>query len=98
MALNHGAERAIRILAATDPFAAQVQRRVDDSRGRIVAQTLREAGLEPDHARRLSEVGLTLLIGSQQVPDGRRRAQQVLDEYRRWLEAELAGLAIQARR
>jgi AcrR family transcriptional regulator len=98
VALNHGAERSIRILAATDPFANQVQRRVDDGRRGIVAKTLQEAGLEPGHAGRLSEVGVTLLIGSQQMTDDRRHAQQVLDEYRRWLEAELAGLAAHVRR
>ncbi|MDQ2727855.1 MAG: TetR/AcrR family transcriptional regulator [Actinomycetota bacterium] len=99
VALNHGAERAIRILAGTDPFAAEVQRRVDDGRGRIVATTLQEAGLGSAHARRLSAVGMTLLVGSQQL--GTRdhvRVSQVLDEYRRWVEAEVAGLASEARR
>lgn len=97
--LNHGAERAIRVLAATDPFAAEVQRRVDDGRGAVVARTLQEAGLEPGHARRLSRVGLTLLIGAQQMgPDDHRRVGQVLGEYRRWVEAEVAGLVAETRR
>ncbi|MDQ2725197.1 MAG: TetR/AcrR family transcriptional regulator [Actinomycetota bacterium] len=97
--LNHGAERAIRILAATDPFAAEVQRRVDDGRSRIVAKTLSEAGLESEHARGLGEVGMTLLIGAQQMgTHDQHRVGQVLAEYRRWVDAAVAGLASEARR
>lgn len=99
VALNHGAERAIRIMAATDTFAAEVQRRVDDGRTRIVAKTLQEAGLVPAQAHRLSQVGMTLLIGAQQTGhDDGSRVSQVLEDYRRWVEAEIAGMAVSARR
>ncbi|MGI8753499.1 MAG: hypothetical protein ACR2MN_14525 [Acidimicrobiales bacterium] len=59
-----------------------------------MAKTLEESGLEASHARRLSEVGLTLLIGAQQLGTGdHRRVTVVLDEYRRWVDAQVASLA-----
>lgn len=89
--LNHDAESAIRALARTDPFADEVQRRLDANREDIVRRTLRDAGLSAPEARRLASVGLALLIGLQQVqrPVDRRRVREGLDEYQRWLEAQL---------
>jgi AcrR family transcriptional regulator len=89
--LNHDAESAIRALARTDSFAGEVQRRLDANREDVVRRTLRDAGLSGPEARRLAGVGVGLLIGLQQMqrPVDRRRVREGLDEYQRWLEAQL---------
>lgn len=93
--LNHDAESAIRALARTDSFADEVQRRLDANREDIVRRTLRDAGLSAPEARRLASVGLALLIGLQQMqrPVDRRRVREGLDDYQRWLEAQLVPVA-----
>jgi AcrR family transcriptional regulator len=89
--LNHDAESAIRALARTDVFAAEVQRRLDANREEVVRRTLRDAGMSAPEARRLAAVGLALLVGLQQMPRpvDRRRVRESLEEYQRWLEAQL---------
>ncbi|MGH9232365.1 MAG: TetR/AcrR family transcriptional regulator [Acidimicrobiales bacterium] len=91
--LNHRAEAAIRALARTDDFAREVQQRVT-ARGRVtLTETLIGAGVPPDRAPLLADVGLTLLIGLQhsQHPEDREHATRVFDEYQRWIEASSAA-------
>ena len=90
--LNHEAESAIRALARTDPVAEEVQRRIDIDRAKMMARTLREAGVDPDEARRLADVGMAVLIGLQQQPRpiDRDRVRDLVGELQRWLETRIA--------
>lgn len=91
--LRHEAEAAIRSLAATDPLIADVQRQVDRERRRLLAETLRAAGVDTATARRLARVGVSILIGAQQTehPVDRARLRDTLLEYQRWVEATVAA-------
>jgi AcrR family transcriptional regulator len=86
--LHHGAESAIRALARFDPLAAEVQRRVDDSREQLLATTFVRVGISQPRATVLARMGIAILIGTQQRehPVDRRRLHEVFDEYQRWLE------------
>lgn len=97
--LNHDAESAIRALARTDPFAEEVQRRIDDDRAKMVRRTLREAGVDPADARRLADVALAVLIGLQQRPRpvDRSRIREGMDELQRWLGLEIEAASAPAR-
>jgi AcrR family transcriptional regulator len=93
--LNHEAESAIRALARTDPVAEEVQRRIDIDRARMLARTLREAGVDPAEARRLAHVALAVLIGLQQQtgPIDRAWVRDMVGELQRWLGSRIASLA-----
>ncbi|MGH9273123.1 MAG: hypothetical protein ACRDZU_00625, partial [Acidimicrobiales bacterium] len=47
------------------------------------------AGIEPIAADVLARIGLTILVGTQQMEErvDRRRLAALFDEYQRWLEA-----------
>ena len=85
--LHHEAESAIRALARTDPFAAAVQQRVDAERLDVVAGTLEALGLPTDQAADLARLGLSLLVGAQQLetPVDRARLDRLLDVYQSML-------------
>jgi AcrR family transcriptional regulator len=79
--LHHEAETAIRALARSEPFAAAVQRRVDERRMQAVLDALLAAGFTTAEAERYARMSLALLVGAQHVvasPD-RRSVQQVLE-------------------
>jgi AcrR family transcriptional regulator len=86
--VRHEAETAIRALARTDGFAAEVQRRVDQGREDRLTQLLGEIGVDPSQARVLARLGVAVLIGTQQRehPVDRRRLEETFDEYQRWVE------------
>lgn len=91
--LNHEAESAIRALARTDPETDAVQRRIDVDRSKMLARTLREAGVEATEAQRLADVALAVLIGLQQTPRpiDRDRLRDAIDELQRWLEDRITA-------
>jgi AcrR family transcriptional regulator len=90
--LHHEAENAIRALARSEPFAAEVLHRVDDGRMRVTARSLREAGFSEADATRFATMSLALLVGAQQIaatPD-RRAVLSVLQAPYDLLVATLA--------
>lgn len=70
LTLPHEAETAIRRWAGTDPVVAAAQARVDDGRRAALREIL--APVVPDAARRatLAEVGMSILVGHQQLHGG----------------------------
>jgi AcrR family transcriptional regulator len=86
--VRHEAETAIRALARTDGFAAEVQRRVDQGREDRLTQLLVAIGVDPPQARVLARLGVAVLIGTQQRehPVDRRRLEETFDEYQRWVQ------------
>ncbi len=86
--VRHEAETAIRALARTDAFAAEVQRRVDETREDRLTQLFVTIGVDASRARVLARLGLAVLIGTQQRehPVDRRRLEETFDEYQRWVE------------
>jgi AcrR family transcriptional regulator len=93
VALNHEAESAIRGWSRTNPLVAEFQRRVDETRERVLVEAFIDAGLDKDEARVLARIGLTILVGSQQIEDrvDRQRLDDLLSEYQRWLGVRREG-------
>jgi AcrR family transcriptional regulator len=87
VALNHEAESAIRGWARTNPLVAEYQRRVDEGREEALTQAFRDIGIDKVEARVLARIGLTILVGTQQIEDtvDRKRLDALLSEYQRWL-------------
>lgn len=91
--LNHEAESAIRGWARTNPEVAEFQRRVDDGRQAALTQAFVDIGIDEGEARVLARIGLTILVGTQQIEDkvDRKRLDTLLFEYQRWLEERRRG-------
>lgn len=62
----HEAEAAIRAWAHGDATVAEVQRRVDGERRRVVATTLTALEPDPERRERLATLALAVLVGHQQ--------------------------------
>jgi AcrR family transcriptional regulator len=90
-AVHHEAEAAIRALARSDPFAAEVQRRVDQGREDVLVDLYVAAGMGHDDAHLSATMGMAILIGTQQRerPVDRHRLHTLLAEYQRWIEEKL---------
>lgn len=91
-AVHHEAESAIRALSRSDPFAAEVQRRVDQGREDVLVDMFLSAGMDETDARTTAVIGMAILIGTQQRerPVDRDRLHTLLAEYQRWIEEKLA--------
>ena len=78
---HHEAEKAIRAYASSDPFAAEMQDRVDAARVRVVAECLEEAGLPAAQADAAARFALIVLVGAQQTvkPPTPRAIQSLLE-------------------
>lgn len=89
IAVHHEAESAIRGWARTNPAVAAVQRRVDAAREEALAAAFVDAGIGADEARVLARIGVTILVGTQQMEEhvDRERLAALFDEYQRWLVA-----------
>jgi AcrR family transcriptional regulator len=89
VAVNHEAESAIRGWARTDPLVAEFQRRVDKGREDALVQAFCDIGIDKKEARVLARIGLTILVGTQQLEDtvDRKRLDRLLTEYQQWLES-----------
>ena len=89
VAVNHEAESAIRGWARTDPVVAEFQRRVDGTREEVLVQAFLDIGIDKSEARILARIGLTMLVGTQQIEErvDRKRLDMLLAEYQRWLES-----------
>jgi AcrR family transcriptional regulator len=87
VALNHEAESAIRGWARTNPLVAEFQRQVDDGRQHALTQAFCDIGIDKDEAAVLARIGLTILVGTQQIEEtvDRKRLDILLSEYQRWL-------------
>ena len=92
VAVHHEAESAIRGWARTNAEVAEFQRRVDRAREEALAQAFFDIGIEKGEARVLARIGLTILVGTQQIEEkvDRRRLDELLSEYQRWLEGRRA--------
>ena len=88
ISLNHEAESAIRGWARTNPMVADYQRVVDAAREAVLTQAFLDIGIDKKEARVLARIGLTILVGTQQIEDkvDRKRLKALLSEYQRWLE------------
>jgi AcrR family transcriptional regulator len=86
--LNHEAESAIRAWARTNPTVAEFQRRVDKGREDSLVQAFVDIGIDKKEARILARIGLTILVGTQQIEEkvDRKRLDALLSEYQFWLE------------
>ncbi len=93
LSVHHEAESAIRGWARTNPMVAEFQRRVDQTREAVLVQSFVDVGIEDHDARILARIGLTILVGTQQIEDtvDRARLDAVLSEYQSWLEFHRAG-------
>lgn len=89
VAADHRAETALRAWARTDPVVAAAQRRLDEVRQEHLTAAFVDVGIEAGHARVLARIGLTILVGTQQLEGDvdRARLLELFDEYQRWLEA-----------
>jgi AcrR family transcriptional regulator len=87
VALNHEAESAIRGWARTNPVVADFQRLVDGAREAALLQAFLDIGIDKKEARVLARIGLTILVGTQQIEEtvDRRRLDALFSEYQRWL-------------
>ena len=87
VAVNHEAESAIRGWARTSPLVAEFQRRADRQRVEILVQAFVDIGIDEHEARVLARIGLTILVGTQQIEEkvDRQRLDALLTEYQRWL-------------
>lgn len=90
--LHHEAESAIRALARTDDYAAEVQSRVDADRLQLVTESIIALGLDPDRASDLAHIAVAMLVGAQHMsrPVDRKQLARQLDSFERWLTAESA--------
>jgi AcrR family transcriptional regulator len=90
--VNHEAESAIRGWARTNPAVAEFQRRVDRVREEVLVQAFADIGIDKKEARVLARIGLTILVGTQQIEEkvDRKRLDTLLSEYQRWLEVRRA--------
>ncbi|MFC8042923.1 TetR/AcrR family transcriptional regulator [Nocardia sp. NPDC057353] len=68
--LNHRAEAAIRAWAANDESVAVALKRVDESRRRTVQKAIDGIVHDPDIAGVLTALGMSTLIGYQQIAPG----------------------------
>jgi AcrR family transcriptional regulator len=93
VAVNHEAESAIRGWARTNPMVAEFQRRVDRIREEALVQAFLDIGIDNTEARVLARIGLTILVGTQQIEEqvDRKRLDAILTEYQRWLGSRGAG-------
>jgi AcrR family transcriptional regulator len=93
VSVNHEAESAIRGWARTNPIVADYQRRVDAAREVVLTQAFLDIGIDKREARVLARIGLTILVGTQQIEDkvDRKRLDTLLSEYQRWLEDRRLG-------
>jgi AcrR family transcriptional regulator len=89
LAVNHEAESAIRGWARTNPVVSEFQRRVDGAREKVLVQAFVDIGIDKAEARVLARIGLTILVGTQQMEPqvDRKRLDSLLSEYQRWLES-----------
>ncbi|MEY2471415.1 MAG: hypothetical protein QOK28_744 [Actinomycetota bacterium] len=87
VAVNHEAESAIRAWARTNPVVAEFQRRVDRLREEVLVQAFVDIGINKKEARVLARIGLTILVGTQQIEErvDRKRLDMLLTEYQSWL-------------
>lgn len=85
--LHHEAESAIRGWARTNPLVAEFQQLVDLGREEALTQAFRDIGIDKVEARVLARIGLTILVGTQQIEEkvDRKRLDALLSEYQRWL-------------
>ncbi len=90
--IEHDTESAIRAWGKSFEPAAQVQRRVDTGREQVLAGAFVEAGIPAERAAVLARIGVTMLVGTQQIdrPVDTGALAQVFDEYERWLVAVIA--------
>jgi AcrR family transcriptional regulator len=88
VSVNHEAESAIRGWSRTNPVVAEFQRRVDGVREAVLVQAFLDIGIDKKEARVLARIGLTILVGTQQIEDtvDRKRLDTLFAEYQRWLE------------
>jgi AcrR family transcriptional regulator len=88
VSVNHEAESAIRGWARTNPVVAEFQRHVDGIREAVLVQTFLDIGIDKKEAGVLARIGLTILVGTQQIEEqvNRKRLDTLLAEYQRWLE------------
>jgi AcrR family transcriptional regulator len=93
VSVHHEAESAIRGWSRTSPLVAGYQRRVDQTREHVLVEAFLDAGHAADDARILARIGLTILVGSQQIEDtvDRRMLDDMLSEYQRWLAYRRSG-------
>jgi AcrR family transcriptional regulator len=93
VSVNHEAESAIRGWARTDPIVTDYQRLVDAAREAVLTQAFLDIGIDKQEARVLARIGLTILVGTQQIEDkvDRKRLDTLLFEYQRWLEERRLG-------
>jgi AcrR family transcriptional regulator len=91
--VNHEAESAIRGWARTSPLVAEFQRRVDVTREAVLVQAFLDIGIDKHEAQVLARIGLTILVGTQQIEEAVDRTQldELLTEYQRWLERRRKG-------
>jgi AcrR family transcriptional regulator len=89
--LHHEAESAIRAWARSDSRAADVQQRVDSGRQQALTEAFVDAGIPRRRASTLAQIGMAILIGTQQrsAEVDRRRLATMFDEYQAWLEASM---------
>ena len=88
LSVNHEAESAIRGWARTSPLVAGFQRRVDAVREEVLVLAFIDAGIAKRQARVLARIGLTILVGTQQLEEAvdRKRLDALLSEYQVWLD------------
>jgi len=81
--LPHAAEAAIRSWAHTNPTVGAAQKRVDERRVKGLADLLVSAVGSRAEARRLATMGITLLVGLQQLrsPVRKKDFDLLFDEY-----------------
>jgi AcrR family transcriptional regulator len=93
VSVNHEAESAIRGWARTNPVVAEFQRQVDETREEVLMQAFVDIGIDKEEARVLARIGLTILVGTQQIEVrvDRKRLDTLLFEYQRWLEERRLG-------
>jgi AcrR family transcriptional regulator len=90
--LHHEAESAIRALARTDDYAAEVQSRVDAERLQVVTESIAALGIDVAGASDLAHIAVAMLIGAQHMsrPVDREQLARQLEVFERWLIAEAA--------
>jgi len=90
--LHHEAESAIRALARTDEYAAEVQGRVDAERLQVVTESIAALGIDLTGASDLAHIAVAMLIGAQHMsqPVDRQQLGRQLDGFERLLIAEAA--------